>query len=199
VRRGVRPWLVLLAAVACAKHSTVRPTPEQAWPATRALAESAAAGGRYTTADSALTAFSSQFPGTREAGESDYWRAVFLIDPRNPQQSGPDAIAALTGYFSAPAPRAHDAEANVLRRTAAVVTALREATAHATSQADSARTEADSVRTQADSARVALASRNRTREEVLRLRDSLDKVLLELSDTAKELDRIKKRLAAPTP
>jgi len=189
----------MLIVLACAKHPSLRPTPQQAWPATLALAESAAAGGRYRIADSALIAFSARFPGTRESGESDYWRAIFLIDPRNPGQSGPDAIAALAGYFSAPSPRDHDAEASVLRRTAAVVTALRETTAHATSQADSARTEADSVRTQADSARLALASRDRTREEVQRLRDSLDKVLAELADTAKELDRIKKRLAAPTP
>jgi hypothetical protein len=77
---------------------------------------------------------------------------------------------------------------------------LRAANQEAASEVDSARTRADSMRTHADSARMAGASRDRSKDvEVQRLRDSLDKVVMQLTQTTQELERIKKRLAAPQP
>jgi TolA-binding protein len=192
--------IVTIAALGCASHRLrTRTAPTPAWRADFAYAQQAVALGRYGQADSALLAFSIAHPGTHDAAESEFWRALFALDPRNDHHSAADAIRALTAYASSPEPRDHDLEAEVLRRTATALTALSEATAQAASQADSARTEADSVRTEADSARLARASRDRTREEVQRLRDSLDKVDSELTETNQELDRIKKRLAAPKP
>jgi hypothetical protein len=201
VRRGARLALAFcIAGAGCVgRRAQLEPPPDRAWQATLAYVQRAVARERYHDADSALVAFAARYPRTHEAGETDFWRALFALDPRNDRHSAADAIRALGGYFDSPPPRTHDAEADVLRRTAAALTALSEATAQAASQADSARTEADSVRTQADSARLARASRDRTREEVQRLRDSLDKVVAELTETNQELDRIKKRLVAPKP
>jgi hypothetical protein len=201
VRRGNRAVLAsVVVAVACASRQTPgRPVPSRAWTGTLLYAQQAAAAGRYKDADSALSAFGTRHPDTREAAESEFWRALFELDPRNEHHSTADALRALSSYSTFPAPRDRDVEVDVLSRTAVALTALREATAQVASLADSARTEADSVRTEADSARLARASRDRTREEVQRLRDSLDKVVAELTETNQELDRIKKRLTAPKP
>jgi len=197
-RRGRLALVTLLTALGCAgRPAGVHPAPSRAWTATLAYAKDAAAAGRYENADSALLAFGSRHPNAGEAGESEFWRALFALDPRNEHHSASAAIEALTAYSAAPEPRAHEVEAGVLRRTADALLALSEATAQAASEADSARTQADSARTLADSARFARASRERG--EVQRLRDSLDKVVGELTETNQELDRIKKRLAAPKP
>jgi hypothetical protein len=201
MRRAFPATLALVAATACVSTPAfLRPAPARAWPATLAFAQQSANAGRYESADSSLTVFAARFPISPQTAESDYWRALFAIDPRNTSQSPADVIAAIDSYFAAPPPRAHDAEAAVLARTAADLMVLRRTTAEAASVADSARTLADSVLTIADSAQMAHTLRDRyTNAEVRRLRDSLDKVLVALAQTNQELDRIKKRLAAPKP
>jgi hypothetical protein len=201
VRRGARLALVLsvvLVSLRCVgRPATQHPVPQQSWHATLAYVQQCASNGQYPAADSALVAFAGRYPNTPEATETRFWLALVRLDPRNEHHSASEALRDLSAYDSGAGPRAHDLEAGVLVRTATALLALREETAQATSQADSARTEADSVRTTADSARLVRASRDRSREEVARLRDSLDKVVGQLSETTQELDRIKKRLAAP--
>jgi len=202
VRKRARLFLaiVLGAGTGCAGHRAyLRSEPDRVWSATFLYAKEAVASDRYGAADSALLAFVDRYPATRQASEGDFWRALLALDPRNERHSAADAIRALAAYFAIPAARAHDIEAEVLRRTATTLADLGAATAEAASQVDSARTEADSVRTQADSARLARASRDRTQEQVQRLRDSLDKVVGELAASNQELERIKKHLTAPTP
>lgn len=202
MKRAALPTALALAtATACVSTPAfLRPAPARAWPATLAFAQRSAASGNYVGADSSLTAFAARYPTSPQTAESDYWRALFSLDPRNARQSPADAIAAIDSYFAAPAPRPHDAEASVLARTAADLMVLRRATVEAASVADSARTLADSVLTVADSAQMAHSLRDRyVNAEVRRLRDSLDKVLVALAETNQELDRIKKRLAAPKP
>lgn len=200
-RRALVAIALLVVGAACAAHHpSVRPEPAHAWPATLSFAEMSVDDGRYQDADTALGNFATRFIGTPQAAESDYWRALFALDPRNERRSGMDAIVALDAYFASASPREHDAEASVLRRTAVALTTLRAANQEAASEADSARTTADSMRTHADSARMAGASRDRSKDvEVQRLRDSLDKVVTQLTQTTQELERIKKRLAAPQP
>jgi hypothetical protein len=185
--------------LSCASHpGSQRPVPQSAWRSTLTYAQRAAAGGQYSAADSALIAFATRYPNTPQANETQFWLALFTLDPRNEQHSAPEAMRELTAYNTGPGPHEHDLEADVLRRTASTLMALREETAQAASQADSARTEADSALRTADSTRLARAPRDQSRE-VQRLRDSLDKVLTALSDSTQELDRIKKRLTAPKP
>lgn len=199
--RATARLLLLAVAVGCAgRPSFLRSAPARSWPATLAYAQRAVSGARYADADSALVNFAARYPATPQAAESQYWRALIALDPFNSRQSGTDAVQALDTYFATPAQRTHDAEAAMLRRLAVALTPLREASNEAASQVDSARSSVDSIRTRADSARAARASRERTRdEEVQRLRDSLDKVVTQLGDRNQELDRIKKRLAAPKP
>jgi hypothetical protein len=202
VRGRALPAVALLVAGAgcAAHHANLNPAPAQAWPATLSFAQKAVDDDRYQEADTTLGSFATRYAGTPEAAESDYWRALVALDPRNERRSGMDAIVALDAYFASAPPRMHDAEASVLRRTAVALSTLRAATQEANSEADSARTRADSVRTRADSARVAGASRDRSKDvEVQRLRDSLDKVVSQLTQTTQELERIKKRLATPQP
>jgi hypothetical protein len=199
-RRARLALFAVAAAVACEPPAFLQPAPARTWPATLEYAQKSAAAGRYTDADSSLGAFARRFPTSSQAGESEYWRALFAIDPRNGQHSAADAVAAIDAYFAAPQPRHHDTEAAVLARTATLLLALRHTTEQAASTADSARTLADSALTLADSARVAHALRDRYVDaEVRRLRDSLEKVLVELGQTNQELDRIKRRLVEPNP
>lgn len=194
------PLLTVIVLSSCAgRPATLRPAPQRAWQVTLGYAQEAVQRGQYTQADSALRAFALQYPSSPQATESQFWIALFMLDPRNEHRSESDALRALTAYSTGPGPHSHDVEADVLRRTAGALLTLREETKAAASQADSARTEADSVRTEADSVRVVQASRDRTREEVQRLRDSLDKVVTQLGETTQELDRIKKRLAEQKP
>ncbi len=202
MRRAERlvPLLTIVVLSSCAgRKATLRPVPQRAWQVTLGYAQEAVQRGQYAQADSALVAFATAYPNTPEATESEFWTALFTLDPRNEHRSEGDALRALTAYSTGPGPHDRDIEADVLRRTAGTLLTLRQETEVAASQADSARTEADSARTEADSVRVAHASRDRTREEVQRLRDSLDKVVTALGETTQELDRIKKRLAAPKP
>jgi hypothetical protein len=199
--RALPAIALLLAGAGCAAHhANVHAAPTRAWPSALSFAETSVDDDRYQDADTALAGFATRYSGTPEAAESYFWRALFALDPRNEHRSGMDAIVALDAYFASPSPREHDAEASVLRRTAVALTTLRAANQEANSEADSARTRADSALTRVDSARMAGASRDRSKNvEVQRLRDSLDKVVTQLTQTTQELERIKKRLATPQP
>jgi hypothetical protein len=200
-RRAIVLVTLLAVGAGCAARSTsLRPTPSRRWSSTLLFAQRAVMDARYEDADSALGNFAERYAGTSEASESQFWRAFFALDPNNRRQSGPNALADLDAYFAWTGPRAHDAEAGILRRIAGALASLRMASDEAVSQADSARTTVDSMRTRADSAGADSAVRRHSRdEEVQRLRDSLVKAMAALSQTNQELERIKKRLAAPQP
>jgi hypothetical protein len=193
-------WLgaaaVLLSAACIGQSHYSDPSPTGDWPATRTAAQAAAANGDYHAADSVLVAFQMQFPYTAEGTESLYWRALFKLDPSNVGTSTRDAIALFDQYLEAPNHESRSAEVLVLRRTARLVNSIQHLADQLASQADSARTQADSVKLAARAG----VSRARTKdEEIARLRDALDKSLAELDQANQELDRIKKRLAAPKP
>jgi hypothetical protein len=187
----------------CAPHPPFRrPAPVRYWPSTLAYAESSAAAGGYAAADSALVAFEARFPGTAQAVESEYWRALFKLDPHNVTSSPAAAVTAFDGYLALPDHSGHASEAAVLRRAAVQMSSMHGVAQTASEAADSARTQADSARAEVDSVKTARSLRYRSKqEEVQRLRDSLDKVLGKLAETNQELERIKKRLATspPTP
>jgi len=170
------------------------------WPPTLAYAESSAAAGGYAAADSALRAFEARFPGTAQAVESEYWRALFKLDPHNVTATPGAAVTLFEGYLALPDHAPHASEADVLLRAAVQMSSMHGVAQTATEAADSARTQADSARAEVDSVKSARSSRFRSKqEEAQRLRDSLDKVLGELAETRQELDRIKKRLATSPP
>ena len=159
-----------LGAAGCVhKPAFMRPAAERDWPAAYLAAQGAADHGAYGDADKTLADFASSHPGSAQALESGYWRAVYKLDPANKDASTKDAIAGLDKYLAIP-DGTHRGEATTLRRIAVQLQSLDRAL-------------------NAPKVDEAAATRD---EEVKKLRD-------ELQATKDELERIKRRLAAPKP
>ena len=178
-----RGLLVLaLCLAACGRHPAPPAAPvvqvpapslpvEPPWVATLAAVQTAVDSGQFTVADSILTAFELSEPGTRDASESAFWRAMLRADPRNPAFTPATARAALEAYIgTSPAQRRTDAEVMLRLLTLS-----------------------DSLRAAQTAQRTAAEQRDRTRE------DELQKLRDELQRTQAELDRIKRRLGPPKP
>ncbi len=182
-----RVWLGTACAMVLACTSTPRtavraPEPvaeNAAWDGTLAAAREAASDGHFGTADAILSRYAMANPDAPAAHESDFWRALLLLDPRNPLGSSA-ARDLLTRYLESPG--RHRAEARVLLQLAAerdtmrTQLALLDTAAHTAPMDSSAPTPREA----------ALQKENQA------LKDQLEK-------TMAELDRIKKRLAAPKP
>ena len=160
-----------LGATGCIhRPAFLRPAAQRDWPAAYLAAQTAADHGAYGDADKALADFAAAHPGSPEATESGYWRAVYKLDPANKDASTRDAMAGLDKYLAAPN-GAHRGEATTLRHIATQLLSL------------------DRALTQKPDEAATAASRD---EEVKKLKD-------ELQATKDELERIKRRLAAPKP
>jgi hypothetical protein len=184
-----RPLLVPLALAlsavlgACAgqrSRPNPRPTIAESWAAALASSHRAADEGRYVDADRELAVFGSMHPGTPEAAESAYWRALYKLDPRNTAATARDAVNLVDTVLLSGSHHARRAEAVVLRRTALVLDSLRR-------QADAPKT----TLVIRDTARDVARERN-YEEQIKMLQDSLGKTLA-------ELDRIRKRITTPRP
>lgn len=176
VRWLARPSSVVVAGLALA---CVTPMPRSqlagepvgvAWTATLVAVHRDMTGGRHASAERALRDFAAAYPGTAEAMESNYWRAVLALDPGNEQGSVRDATELLTRYLDSRLPLSHRAEATVLRRLAASVAAPARAGPPASAATGTDPRDA----------------------EIQRLKE-------ELENTRAELERIRKRLAPPPP
>lgn len=157
-----------LEATACVPRPRfMQPAASRDWPAAYLAAQAAADRGSYADADKLLADFASAHPNTAEARESGYWRAVYKLDPSNKDANPRDAIAALDRYLAAPG-GTNRGEATTLRHIAGQLLSLDRALNQKPDEA-------------------AASTRD---EEVKKLRD-------ELQATKDELERIKRRLAAP--
>ena len=144
---------------------------EPPWVGTLAAVQAAADSGRFSAADSILTAFERVEPDSPDANESAFWRAMLQADPRNPAFAPEDARRGIEAYLATPNARRRT-EASVMLRMLALSDSLRAAVAAQRSTAE---------------------ARDRARdEEVQKLRDDLQR-------TQAELDRIKRRLGSPKP
>jgi TolA-binding protein len=151
-----------------------QPTAESEWPAAYAQAMSEVRESRLGIADRVLTDYAQRFPGSPEAAEVAYWRALFKLDPSNAAATR-DAIGLLDSYLATTPNGTHRLEATTLRRLVAALDARDKALATAQAAIQQPKPE--------DKAR---------EEELVRLRDDLAKANAELS-------RIKRRLARPKP
>lgn len=188
--RLVFPALILLAA-ACAELPRLEPSLfERDWGRTLTAVRRNVAAGNYHAADRVLAEYARLHPGTREARETAFWRAAYLVDPANTLGSLEGGIAALDAYLANEPQGQYRSEADILRRTAVGAQAL----------AAGARTgwapDTVVVVTVTDSASAPRRSRD---EEIAALRNQLARSSAELAKANAELDRIKKRLASPTP
>jgi hypothetical protein len=182
---------LLLSASACITvrpPSFLRPAPEREWPSTLSTAEARVSEGRYSTADSVLARFGSRYPGSPQAFESAYWRALLSMDPKNPHASIGTAVTYLDAYLVGLYPRQHRQEAFALRAIAGQIDEGRSALALAQTK-DATNTQPgvriDVPKPVPDPAAVAAND-----AEVKRLKD-------ELAKANAELERIRKRLAQP--
>lgn len=147
------------------------PTAQSEWPAVYARAITDANESRTGAADRGLAEFAQRFPGSAEASEVTYWRALLRLDPGN-AAAVRESITMLDSYIASAPAGTHRTEAGVLRRLALALE-QRNAAIAAIPPAPTVRPE--------DKARD---------EELARLRD-------ELSKANAELERIRRRLARP--
>lgn len=172
------------------------PSADGALPTAVALARSMALEKQFDAADSTLAQFATRYPGTPEAVETVYWRALFKMDPANPHGSVPAAMSMLDGYLGDTREREHVVEAAGLRRVAGQLDALSRLAANAMTQAKDATSVAANAKAQAADA-TARADAAKTEappsaeSEIKRLKD-------ELAKANAELERIRKRLSQPT-
>lgn len=195
VRRALA-FLLLASSVSCAwlrPNHAAPPRADREWPPTLAIAQAYAARGEFGAADSALSSFAARFPGSAEALETAYWRAVYKLDPSNRDLSLESAIASLDGYLADTRPHQHTAEARTLRRIAGELDRLNRLAGNALAQqikdvnaAPATRVGANEPRPDAPKA----APDTAAQDEIKRLKD-------ELAKANAELERIRRRLAQP--
>lgn len=169
--------VVLLSGSGCLPARNMpqpsEPTAQSEWPAVYARAIADANESRTSAADRDLSAFAQRYPGSPEASEVTYWRALLRLDPSN-AAAVRESITMLESYLASAPAGTHRAEAGVLRRLGLALE-QRNAALAAIPPAPTVRPE--------DKAKD---------EEIARLRD-------ELSKANAELERIRRRLARPRP
>ncbi|HEY2377195.1 MAG TPA: hypothetical protein VGH98_14565 [Gemmatimonadaceae bacterium] len=174
--------IALLVAQGCVA-ARVGPGPSAGgtdWPQTLAHAEAAASERRYADADRLLAQFAAQHPGTPGATESAYWRGVLSLEPANQDGTPEMAIAFFDVYGKSPGALPHRLEADVLRHIAQKLQSSSQVIASAASSSGTATT-----------ASLPAADVKAKDAEIQRLKD-------ELAKANDELERIKRRLTAPT-
>lgn len=179
---NARSILVIAAALffgACAtatrEAAPGAPTPE-VWGAVLNTADQLANAGRHAAADSALLAFARSHPGTRAAEEVAFWRALYKLDPRSSASTRAEGRTMMESYAASPTTSWYKGQANVLRFLARDL-------------ADAEQSAADSTIVAGDTSSTGIEAR----ERVIRAQRA------EIARLNAELERIKRRLASPTP
>jgi hypothetical protein len=200
-------WSVLLVVslAGCVRPLALQPRPMRDWPATLQAAKEAARAGRYAEADSVLARFGSRHAGSYQAREAAYWRALFLVDPLNPQSSTGEAFRALNQFFADRSTVDTYDEATVLRRVVQQVDSLNRALAQADRLIAEAQEAVDEPRPAAaaqpaPAAAPAPSAENRAQARQNRnLADQVRRLREELSKSNQELERVRRRLSEQRP
>jgi len=164
-----------------ASHTPAQAPAPAAWEQASEVAAARVGAGSYSAADRVLADFVAQYPGTPQAVAATLRRALYKADPGNQAATARDATELLDSTLAMPLDSASRADARALRR---ITTALERAAALASNIGSSGAGSSDS------NARADDTKSNS--EEVQRLRN-------ELAKANAELERIKKRVAAPKP
>ncbi len=184
-------FLVLFAG--CAELQTVEYNPiAKDWSRTRAETKRNIEAGNYHAADRLLAEFARIHPNTREARESAFWRAAYMVDPANSLGSLDGGLAALDAYLANEPEGWYRNEAAILRRTAVAAKGLVAGVSSAWVPPP------DTVVVQIRDS-VSQPARRTRDEEIAELRSQLARSRSELAEANAELERIKKRLANPSP
>lgn len=189
------PSLAMISLVtACAHLPQVEPSlVERDWNRMRADARRNAEAGNYHAADRLLAEFARLHPDTREARETVFWRGAYLVDPANTLGSLEGGISTLDGYLATEPEGWYRNEAEILRRTAVAARGLAAGASRGWTP------DTVVIVTQAPDAAPSPPPRRSRDEEIAELRSQLARSKTELAQAQAELDRIKKRLANPSP
>ena len=171
----------LLATAGCVTGRSLIGSGGRDWDNTLVQAESAAADHRYADADRLLADFAARYPGTPGAVESAYWRGVLAMEPANRDASPQIAAALFETYSRAGGKLPHQLEAGILHDIA-----VRLQAAGPSAVAVATPTTGSSTATPSGAADLKAKD-----TEIQRLKD-------ELAKANDELERIKRRLTAPT-
>lgn len=151
------------------------------WPRELALVQAAAMRNDHPLADSVLRGFSARYPGTEEAADALFWRALLRLDPAAARDAAHDpvreAATILDAYLAGGVAQPRYVEAATLRRLASLL---------------------DSLRVAAGGQR-GMPSAAALRDTVKARDDELAKLRQELQQTTAELERIRRRLAPKRP
>lgn len=185
--------LILFLLAGCAELQRVEfSTVDRDWSRSRSETRRNIEAGNYHAADRLLAEFARVHPNTREARESAFWRAAYMVDPGNALGSLERGIAALDAYLASEPEGWYRNEAGILRRTAVAAQGL-VAGASTGWVPPPVAIVVESTDSTSQSAR-----RSRD-EEIAELRSQLARSKAELAEAHAELERIKKRLANPSP
>lgn len=171
----------LLVAAGCVTGRTLGGAARRDWGDTLAKAQTAANDHRYADADRLLADFAARNPGSDGALESAYWRGVISLEPSNHDGSPQIAAAFFETYARGGGQLPHLTEASVLRDIAVRLQAAGAPTVAAVAAAPGGST----------TAAAGAADLKAKDTEIQRLKD-------ELAKANDELERIKRRLTAPT-
>lgn len=175
---------VLAAATLSACATLPRSAPEspspESWGALLHTTDNLANAGRHAAADSALLDFARRHPGTRAAEEVLFWRALYKLDPRSSAATRAEGRALMDSYAASDKTAWYRGQANVLRHLAREIVLAEQAAGQASG---------DTTIVITDTSAAGIAARDR----VIRTQRA------EIARLNAELERIKRRLATPSP
>jgi hypothetical protein len=175
--RAMFGGLLLLAGCAPLRGGgRTAPSIQDEWLSTQAQVEREVLASRFGVADKLLADFAERHPNTVEAYETAFWRALYKLDPTNQTGTPREAIALLDSYLNASLTAPHRAAATTLRRIAVLLDRSGAVAASPGPNAPPGSKADDKTRD----------------EELARLKD-------ELAKANAELERVKRRVAAPKP
>ena len=169
---------VLLADLGCLpsrQQPAEQPAPTAAseWPALYTRVMTDASESRTASADQALSQFAQRFPGSPEAAEVTYWRALLKLDP-NSAAAVRESMTMLDSYLASAPAGTHRLEAGIIRRLGLAIE-------------------------QRNAAIAAIPASPAVRPEDKARDDELQKLRDELAAANAELARIRRRVARPRP
>ena len=171
----------LFVTAGCVTGRSLAGSAGRDWNDTLSQAQSLASDHRYADADRLLADYAARYPGSEGAQESAYWRGVLALEPSNRDASPQIAAALFETYSRAGGHLPHGMEAGILHD---IAVRLQAAGAPAIAVASPA--------SGASSAAPSGAGDLKAKDtEIQRLKD-------ELAKANDELERIKRRLTAPT-
>ena len=172
--------LALCVVAGCVTGRAFGGAAREDWGDALSNAQVAANDHRYADADRLLADFAAKYPGSEGAIESAYWRGVLALEPSNRDGSPQIAAAFFETYSRAGGKLSHRVEADILHDIAIRLQAGQPTVAIASP--------APSTATGAVTGAADLKAKD---SEIQRLKD-------ELAKANDELERIKRRLTAPT-